>query len=152
MSNEIIKGVVAYEVLDSRGNPTLATEITLSNNTSSTAFVPSGASTGKYESIEKRDHDPERYLGKGVSQAISLVNGKIRDLITGLDPFNQKELDTILCKADGTDNKSKLGSNTLLSVSLANLRVSSKCQQLPLFEYINKLSNEFFIRSQISKP
>ena len=146
MSNEIIKGVVAYEVLDSRGNPTLATEITLSNNTSSTAFVPSGASTGKYESIEKRDHDPERYLGKGVSQAISLVNGKIRDLITGLDPFNQKELDTILCKADGTDNKSKLGSNTLLSVSLANLRVSSKCQQLPLFKYINKLSNEFFIK------
>ena len=146
MSNEIIKGVVAYEVLDSRGNPTLATEITLSNNTSSTAFVPSGASTGKHESIEKRDHDPERYLGKGVSQAISLVNGKIRDLITGLDPFNQKELDTILCKADGTDNKSKLGSNTLLSVSLANLRVSSKCQQLPLFKYINKLSNEFFIK------
>ena len=146
MSNEIIKGVVAYEVLDSRGNPTLATEITLSNNTSSTAFVPSGASTGKHESIEKRDHDPKRYLGKGVSQAVSLVNGKIRDLITGLDPFNQKELDSILCKADGTDNKSKLGSNTLLSVSLANLRVSSKCQQLPLFEYINKLSNEFFIK------
>jgi len=143
MSNQLIKEVSAYEVLDSRGYPTLATEITLSDESSSLSYVPSGASTGKYEALEKRDLDEKRYRGRGVLKAVSIVNKEIRELLVGLDPLDQKNIDQILCQADGTKNKSNFGANSILGASLANLRVSAKSQNLPLYKYLNLKSKEF---------
>ena len=141
MSSQLIKDVSAYEVLDSRGNPTLATEITLSDKSSSISYVPAGASTGKYEALEKRDFDKKRYNGRGVLKAVNVVNKEIRNLLIDLNPLDQKNIDFILCQADGTKNKSNFGANSILGVSLANLMVSAKSQQLPLFQYLNLKSN-----------
>ena len=144
MSSQLIKDVSAYEVLDSRGNPTLATEITLSDKSSSISYVPAVASTGKYEALEKRDFDKKRYNGRGVLKAVNVVNKEIRDLLVNLNPLDQKNIDFLLCQADGTKNKSNFGANSILGVSLANLMVSAKSQQQPLYQYLNLKSNEFF--------
>ena len=133
MSKLRIEEISAFEVLDSRGNPTVASEVRLSDNSSSIAYVPSGASTGKYEALELRDEDETRFLGRGVSKAVNLINKEIKELLTGLDPLDQSNIDTILCKADGTDNKSNLGANSILAVSLANLRASAESRNLPLY-------------------
>jgi enolase len=140
----IIKEVFAYEVLDSRGNPTLATEITLSDESSSLSYLPSGASTGKYEALEKRDLDENRYSGKGVLKAVNTVNKEISQLLIGLNPLDQKNIDLVLCQADGTEDKSNFGANSILGASLAILKVSSKSQKLPLYQYLNLKSKEFF--------
>jgi len=139
-----IEEISAFEVLDSRGNPTVASEIRLSDNSSSIAYVPSGASTGKYEALEIRDEDEARFLGRGVSKAVNLINKEIKELLTGLDPLDQNNIDAILRKADGTDNKSNLGANSILAVSLANLRASARSRNLPLYEHINLIYKDLF--------
>lgn len=131
-----IKDVFGYEILDSRGNPTVCVEVTLDNGIKGVASVPSGASTGIHEALELRDNDKSRYNGKGVLKAISNINGPIRDLVLGMDPANQKELDEAMIKLDGTSDKSKLGANAMLGVSLANLKAASLDSDKELYEYL----------------
>jgi len=123
----------ALEILDSRGNPTLAVTVTLANGVKGTAKVPSGASTGKREAIELRDGDKSRYGGKGVLKAVSHVEGEIERTVRGLDANDQKGLDRKLCDLDGTTNKGRLGANAILGVSLAVARAAAEDRGLPLY-------------------
>jgi enolase len=132
---EIIE-VKAREILDSRGNPTVEAEITLENGAFGRAIVPSGASTGSKEACELRDDDKKRYLGKGVLKAVDNVNKIIAEKIEGLDAFDQINLDKTLIELDGTDNKTKLGANAILAVSLANAYASANSLGLPLYKYL----------------
>ena len=131
-----IKDLFGYEILDSRGNPTVCVELTLDNGIVGTASVPSGASTGVHEALELRDKDSNRYNGKGVLKAVANVNGPIRDLVLGMDSNNQKELDMAMIKLDGTSDKSRLGANAILGVSLANLKAASLDNGKELYEYL----------------
>ena len=131
-----IKNVYAREILDSRGNPTVEVELELECGIKAMASVPSGASCGVNEALELRDGDKDRYNGKGVLKAVSNVNNVIRDNVIGIDCLNQKELDNKLLELDGTTDKSKLGANALLGVSLANLRAASIYKGCELFQYI----------------
>ena len=131
-----IQSVRAREILDSRGNPTLEVEITLSSGAVGRAAVPSGASTGEHEAWELRDHDARRYLGKGVQKAVENVRKKIAPALAGHDALNQPALDARLLALDGTKNKSKLGANALLGVSLAAAHASAATLGLPLFKYL----------------
>lgn len=133
-----IKNIIAREILDSRGNPTVETTVILEDNTEATASVPSGASTGVHEALELRDNDMNRYLGKGVLKAVSNINDIIKPKLIGLDVQNQKEIDELLINLDGTPNKEVLGANAILAVSLACLKASSKCAKKELFEYIGR--------------
>ncbi len=130
-----IEDIFADEVLDSRGNPTVRATVTLSDGTTASAIVPSGASTGKKEAVELRDND-DRYMGKGVLKACENVNIIISDELTGLNPYNQAEIDAILKEIDGTDNYSKLGANAVLGTSMAIARVASKSLGVPLYRYL----------------
>jgi enolase len=132
-----ITEVKALEVLDSRGNPTVAVDVILESGAVGSAMVPSGASTGSREAIELRDGDNSRYLGKGVSKAVSHVNGEIRSAVIGLDAADQKALDKKLIALDGTDNKGRLGANALLGVSLASARAAAQDAGKPLYAYLN---------------
>ena len=131
-----IKDVYAREILDSRGNPTVEVEIELDSGIKATASVPSGASTGIHEALELRDKDEKRYLGKGVLKAVNNVNTIIRDNIIGLDSLNQEALDRRLISLDGTPNKSRLGANAILGVSLANLKAAALDSKKELYEYL----------------
>lgn len=131
-----IKKVFAREILDSRGNPTIEVDITLECGITASASVPSGASTGKREAIELRDHDMNRYLGKGVLKAVDNVNNIIAPEIIGKSCLEQREIDNIMLNLDGTYNKSNLGANAILGVSLANLRASAKYNKKELYEYL----------------
>ena len=131
----IIEDVRAYEVLDSRGNPSVKAEVILSDGSSGSAIVPSGASTGSKEALELRDGEA-RFGGKGVLKAVSNINENIADEITGLDAFNQTQLDTILRELDGTKNYSKLGANATLGVSMANARAVANSLGMPLYRYL----------------
>lgn len=131
-----IETVHAREILDSRGNPTLEVEITLSDGGFGRAAVPSGASTGAHEAVELRDGDTSRYLGKGVRKAVDNVNSEIADHIEGLDAENQRGIDEILKLLDGTDNKGRLGANAMLGVSLALAKAVADSQQVPLYRYV----------------
>lgn len=131
----IIEDVRAYEVLDSRGNPTVKAEITLSDGSVGKAIVPSGASTGSKEALELRDKD-ERFGGKGVLKAISNVNEIIAENIIGLDAFNQTQLDTVLLELDGSKNYSNLGANATLGVSMAACRAAANSLKIPLYRYL----------------
>lgn len=131
-----IKSVHAREILDSRGNPTIEVEICLKNGIFGRAAVPSGASAGEHEAIELRDGDPKRYLGKGVLQAVWNVNEIIQKEIIGLDVAKQVELDETLIQLDGTENKSRLGANAILGVSLAAAHAASRAKGLPLYRYL----------------
>ena len=142
MSNNFIKQVRAYEVLDSRGNPTVAAEVILNNNKKSMAFVPSGASTGKYEANEKRDNDDSRYLGKGVLSAVNAINSDINSILKGKDPINIKEIDSLLVESDGTPNKSNYGANAILGVSMACSKVAAQVLNLELFDFIHLQAKE----------
>ncbi|MEO0225077.1 MAG: phosphopyruvate hydratase [candidate division WOR-3 bacterium] len=133
-----IKNVKAYEVLDSRGNPTIFTKVELEDGTIGSAYVPSGASKGKYEALELRDNE-KRFFGKGVKKAVDNVNNIIAKSIIGVDAENQKKVDEILIKLDGTENKSRIGANAILSVSLAVARAVSNYYKIPLFKYIGGL-------------
>ena len=128
--------VHAREILDSRGNPTIETEVFLDDGTFATAAVPSGASTGAFEAYELRDKDKDRYGGKGVLKAVHNVNTVINDELKGANPFNQRKIDALLCSLDSSDNKHKLGANAILSVSLAVAKAAAKSLGLSLYRYI----------------
>ena len=139
-----IKKIVAREIIDSRGNPTLESEVYLESGVSGRAAVPSGASTGSREALELRDSKSSRYNGKGVLSNVKFIETKINDALNGLDSNNQKLIDQALIDLDGTDNKSKLGANTLLAVSLANAKSSANNNNLSLFRNI-KESKEYIM-------
>lgn len=131
-----IADIKAFEVLDSRGNPTLRTEVLLDDGSSGEAIVPSGASTGKREALELRDQDKGRYLGKGVLKACENVNTLIKDNLMGLEAYDQGKIDGLLEELDGTENFSNLGANATLGVSMAFSRASAKSLNLPLYRYL----------------
>ena len=139
MSN--IKNIYAREILDSRGNPTVEAEIVLDNGIISRACVPSGASTGEHEAVELRDKDPQRYLGKGVEKAVQNVNKIIAPEIINYDVFNQIEIDQKMIEIDGTPNKSKLGANAILSVSIAALRAAAKTKKQYIYKHLATSDN-----------
>ncbi len=132
----IIEQVWAREIMDSRGNPTIEAEVILEDGTQGRAAVPSGASTGENEAVELRDGDKLRYLGKGVRKAVKNVNEMIGRELEGLDCLDQTTVDQTMLKLDGTENKSKLGANAILAVSLANARAAAAFQEMPLYRYI----------------
>jgi enolase len=132
----IIYDVFAREVLDSRGNPTVEVDVTLESGVSGRAIVPSGASTGEREALELRDGDPKRYKGKGVLRAVDNVNNIIAPEIEGIDVIDQAYIDDLLIEMDGTENKSNLGANAILGVSMACARAAAEYVDLPLYQYI----------------
>ncbi|MEB2870146.1 phosphopyruvate hydratase [Pseudomonas rhizosphaerae] len=139
MTNKsLIINVVAHEILDSRGNPTVEAVVTLAGGIKATASVPSGASTGSREALELRDGGP-RYKGKGVLKAVANVNTAIRDEIVGMDALNQRAIDAQMIKLDGTDSKSNLGANAVLAVSLATAKAAAEYQSIPLYEHLAAL-------------
>ena len=131
-----IDDVIAREILDSRGNPTVEVEIVLDDGTAARAGVPSGASIGGFEAPERRDGDAERYLGKGVLAAVAAVEDEIAPEILGIDASEQRLIDQVMCDLDGTPNKSRLGANAILGVSLAVARAAAGSAGLPLFRYV----------------
>jgi enolase len=130
-----IDDVSATEVMDSRGNPTVKATVRLSDGTTASAIVPSGASTGKREALELRDGD-DRYMGKGVQLAVENVNSKISDVLIGMSPFNQAVIDATMKELDGTENYGNLGANAVLGVSMAVARVAAKSLDIPLYRYL----------------
>src|SRR5690625_516128 len=131
-----IASIVAREILDSRGNPTVEADVTLDNGVMGRASVPSGASTGTREAVELRDGDSARYLGKGVRKAVENVNGPLRDALVGFDANDQRGLDERMIALDGSENKSKLGANALLAVSLANAQAAARANGVALFRQL----------------
>jgi len=134
MSN--IAAIEAFEVMDSRGNPTVMAEVTLDSGDMGSACAPSGASTGSREALELRDGDAARYLGKGVLTAVGHINGPIRDLLMGADAADQRALDAAMIAADGTDNKAHFGANAILAVSLAAAKAAASARKVPLYQHI----------------
>ncbi len=135
-----IVDVRAFEVLDSRGNPTVLAEVTLEDGAMGSACAPSGASTGTREALELRDGDPTRYLGKGVLNAVGHVNGPIRELLIGHDAADQRAIDQAMIDADGTENKAKYGANAILAVSLATAKAAAMSAGVPLYRHIAQLA------------
>jgi enolase len=131
-----IVDITAREILDSRGNPTVEVDVVLEDGSMGRAAVPSGASTGAHEAVEKRDGDKSRYGGKGVLQAVDAVNGEIYDALSGFDAEDQRRLDNVLIELDGTPNKSRLGANAILGVSLAAAKAAACAADLPLYKYV----------------
>ncbi len=131
-----IKSIIAREIIDSRGNPTVEADVTLKDGSFGRAAVPSGASTGTLEAVELRDGDKKRFLGKGVLKAVGNVNTKIAKALKGKDASKQKEIDGIMLALDGTENKSKLGANAILAVSLATAHAAAAAKKQPLFRYL----------------
>ncbi|WP_322805572.1 phosphopyruvate hydratase [Thermanaerothrix sp.] len=131
-----IESITALEILDSRGNPTIEVEVVLADGSWGRAAVPSGASTGVHEALELRDGDKARYLGKGVRKAVDNVNNEIAEALVGWDAVEQKAIDQLLIELDGTPNKSKLGANAILGVSLAVAKAAANALGLPLYRYI----------------
>lgn len=137
-----IKDVIAREILDSRGNPTVEADVILADGTVGRAVAPSGASTGSREALELRDGDAKRYLGKGVLQAVTNVNREIRQALLDMDVTEQQAIDDKLLELDGTDNKARLGANATLAVSLAAARAAATAKKLPLYQYIANLRGQ----------
>lgn len=137
-----IQNIQGYEILDSRGNPTTASLVELEDGSQARAYVPSGASTGAHEAVELRDGDQNRYHGLGVLGAINNINTIIKDSLIGQDAYNQSNIDQILLDLDGTENKSKLGANAILAVSLAVAKASAISQKKELYQYIQSLITE----------
>jgi len=131
-----IVDVVAREILDSRGNPTIEVDVLLEDGSFGTAGVPSGASTGEHEAVELRDGDAARYGGKGVRTAVGHVDGEICEALVGMDASDQRQIDSILIALDGTDNKSRLGANALLGASMAVAKAAAEFHGMPLFRYL----------------
>ncbi|MFK7744156.1 MAG: phosphopyruvate hydratase [Roseobacter sp.] len=130
----------AREILDSRGNPTVEVDVILEDGTMGRAAVPSGASTGAYEAVERRDGDQDRYLGKGVLEACAAVNGEIAEALVGVDATEQVDIDTTMIELDGTPNKSRLGANAILGVSLASAKAAADYCTQPLYRYVGGTS------------
>lgn len=135
-----IVDIIAREILDSRGNPTVEVDVYLEDGARGRAAVPSGASTGAYEAVELRDGDPARYGGKGVLKAIDAVNGEIAEELIGVDAVDQVGIDELLCALDGTPNKARLGANAILGVSLAVAKAAAEHLGMPLYRYIGGTS------------
>ena len=137
-----IRKVHARQVLDSRGNPTVEVEVTVGegvvgiNGYTGRAMVPSGASTGKFEAVELRDGDKEKYIGLGVEKAVNNVNTKLADVILGENALDQAYIDSLLIETDGTENKSSVGANATLGVSMAVARAAAKALRIPLYQYL----------------
>ncbi len=136
-----ILDIHARQIIDSRGNPTVEVDVTLEDGAFGRAAVPSGASTGAYEAVEKRDGDKKKFLGKGVSAAVEGINTEINDILTGFDAEDQAELDAMLITLDGTENKARLGANALLGVSLATAKAAADSRGLPLYRYVGGVSS-----------
>ncbi|MGC9350652.1 MAG: phosphopyruvate hydratase, partial [Sulfurovum sp.] len=130
-----IDDIVADEVMDSRGNPTVRAKVSLSDGSVASAIVPSGASTGKREALELRDGG-DRYMGKGVQQACENVNGPIYEALVGMSPYNQAEVDLTMKELDGTNNYGNLGANAVLGVSMAVARAAAASLKMPLYRYL----------------
>src|SRR5256885_8780911 len=131
-----IADILAREIIDSRGNPTVEVDVILEDGAAGRAAVPSGASTGEHEALELRDGDPRRYLGKGVSKAVGNVAEKILPALRGVDALDQLAVDRIMLELDGTETKSKLGANAILAVSMANAKAAAAAVGQPLFKYL----------------
>src|SRR5688572_28839195 len=131
-----IVDIIGREILDSRGNPTVEVDVVLEDGAMGRAAVPSGASTGAHEAVELRDGDKKRYLGKGVQKAVAAVNGEIFDAVGGMDAEAQAKIDETLIALDGTPNKSRLGANAILGVSLAVAKAAADAAGLPLYRYV----------------
>ena len=143
-----IADIQAFEVMDSRGNPTISAEVTLESGAFGSACAPSGASTGSREALELRDGDKDRYLGKGVLNAVANANGAIRDLLLNKDALDQRDLDKTMIDADGTENKAKFGANAILAVSLAVAKAAAVEKRVPLYQHIADINGT----SQFSMP
>src|SRR6516225_2922335 len=145
LSNTLMKNqidhLLAEEILDSRGNPTVQAKVILTSRITAIASVPSGASTGDAEAFEVRDQDPNRFRGKGVLKAVSNISKVLSSLAIGQNVLDQRKLDAAMCSADATLNKSRLGANAILAVSLAVARAAAAAQQIPLYRYIAQLSD-----------
>ena len=124
------------EIIDSRGNPTVEAVVTLDNGVEATAAVPSGASTGQFEALELRDKDPKRFGGKGVLKAVGHIDHEINTLLQGMDPAKTAEIDLAMIAADGTKDKSNLGANAILAVSLAAAKAAAEAEGVPLYRFI----------------
>src|ERR1700759_1774035 len=135
-----IVDITAREILDSRGNPTVEVEVALEDGAFGRAAVPSGASTGAHEAVEKRDGDKSRYGGKGVLAAVGAVNGELFDALSGMDAEDQRRIDQIMIELDGTPNKSRLGANAILGVSLAVAKAAAASAASPLYKYVGGVS------------
>jgi enolase len=135
-----IVDITGREILDSRGNPTVEVDVTLEDGAFGRAAVPSGASTGAHEAVEKRDGDKARYGGKGVRTAVDAVNGELFDALSGLDADDQRRIDQIMVELDGTSNKSRLGANAILGVSLATAKAAAVSADLPVYKYVGGVS------------
>ncbi|WP_422667324.1 phosphopyruvate hydratase [Buchnera aphidicola] len=138
-----IKNIIAREIIDSRGNPTVEAEVSLQDGSIGRSSVPSGASTGSNEALEMRDHDENRFMGKGVKKAISLINNVIFSALQNKDSYDQKDIDNIMIKLDNTENKSILGSNSILAVSLATAKAASISKKMPLYQHISDINNTY---------
>ena len=138
-----IKSIEGFEVIDSRGNPTAGARVNLEDSTSGVAFVPSGASTGQHEANEKRDGDKNRYLGKGVLGAVESIKNEIGSLLTGNDVEDLLSNDQLMINSDGTENKSNLGANAILAVSMASAKAASLSRDIPLYKFLNEKFSEF---------
>ncbi|MDW4497601.1 phosphopyruvate hydratase [Sulfitobacter sp. D35] len=132
--------IIGREILDSRGNPTVEVDVILEDGTMGRAAVPSGASTGAHEAVERRDGDKARYMGKGVTEAVAAVNGEIAEALVGIDATEQVGIDEIMIELDGTDNKGRLGANAILGVSLASAKAAADFCTQPLYRYIGGTS------------
>ncbi|MEE2652423.1 MAG: phosphopyruvate hydratase, partial [Pseudomonadota bacterium] len=135
-----IVDIKAYEVLDSRGNPTVEADVVLASGAVGSACAPSGASTGSREALELRDGDKSRYLGKGVTKAVANINTDIRDLLMGMDAEDQRAIDKAMIDADGTENKAKFGANAILAVSLAAAKAVAAEKGIPLYQRIAQIN------------
>ncbi len=139
LSPTLIKDIKAREILDSRGNPTIGIDLILHNGITGSAAVPSGASTGSLEALELRDGDQRRYRGKGVLQAVNNVNLALKDAVCGQEAGDQRQIDQIMLQLDGSDNKSNLGANAVLAVSLATAHAAANAQDMPLFQHLGRV-------------
>ena len=136
-----ITDVYAREILDSRGNPTIEVEVLAGEDVLGRAGVPSGASTGQYEALELRDHE-KRYKGQGVELAVDHVNARIAPAVIGMNVFSQAMIDQVMCRLDGTENKSNLGANAILSVSLAIAKASARALGIPVYQYLGGIRTD----------
>lgn len=136
-----IKKIFSREIIDSRGNPTIETEVHLTDNSIGIFSCPSGASTGSDEALELRDNDITKFLGKGVSKAVNIVNTLIFNALKGKNAYDQKNIDQIMLQLDGTKNKKNMGANSILSVSMATAKAAAKSKKIPFYQYISELNN-----------
>tara|TARA_B110000014_G_scaffold264187_2_gene263958 strand:- start:5330 stop:6619 length:1290 start_codon:yes stop_codon:yes gene_type:complete len=139
MSKVRIQLIQAYELIDSRANPTVAVKVFLSDGSSGFSMVPSGASTGMHEAHEKRDGDESRYLGKGVLGALEVISSDINSILSGMDAYDLYKIDSLMCTEDGTDNKSNFGANSILGVSMACARAAANSLNVPLYKHFNNI-------------